>query len=247
MKAVLIGIGGVIVGAIGGYVVATSMSPASGTTSGVEGAEINLESDEDIVVYSTVYQLADEINNSDLGVRDDVFRRAISDALNGEEPVVSEIEVRDAYQRFQRAQQEKIQEEQAAQLEENLAAENAFFEEKQNEDGVEFTESGLAYKVLTAGDGPQPTASDTVRVHYKGTLLDGTVFDSSYDRGQPATFGVGQVIPGWTEALQLMKVGSKYELYIPHDLAYGVQGRPSIPPGATLVFEVELLGIEGEE
>ena len=123
MKAILIGLGGVIVGAVGGYVAATSMSPASGTTSGVEGAEINLESDEDIVVYSTVYQLADEINNSDLGVRDDVFRRAISDALNGEEPVVSEIEVRDAYQRFQRAQQEKIQEEQAAQLEENLAAE----------------------------------------------------------------------------------------------------------------------------
>ena len=109
--------------------------------------------------------------------------------------------------------------------------------------GVSVTDSGLQYRVLQEGTGVKPTTSDKVSVHYKGTLTDGTQFDSSYDRGQPATFGVTQVIKGWTEGLQLMAEGSKYEFVIPSELAYGAPGRPGIPPNSVLIFEVELLEV----
>ena len=121
---------------------------------------------------------------------------------------------------------------------------NAFLEENKAREGVVTTESGLQYEVLKKGDGPIPTAESTVKVHYHGTIIDGTVFDSSVERGEPAQFGVTQVIPGWTEALQLMPVGSKYKLYIPQDLAYGANPRPGvIKPYMALIFEVELLEI----
>ena len=114
------------------------------------------------------------------------------------------------------------------------------------QDGVKTLQSGLQYKVITEGKGKSPKASDTVTVNYAGTLIDGTEFDSSYKRGQPATFPVGGVIKGWTEALQLMKEGSKWQLVIPADLAYGEQGRPGIPPNAVLIFEVELVSIKAQ-
>ena len=127
---------------------------------------------------------------------------------------------------------------------ENLEAGNAFLEKNKKRKGVTVTESGLQYEILTEGTGPKPTAEDQVRVNYHGTLIDGTVFDSSVDRGEPAVFGVGQVIKGWTEALQLMPVGSKWKVYIPSDLAYGERGAGGeIGPNATLIFEVELLEI----
>jgi FKBP-type peptidyl-prolyl cis-trans isomerase FklB len=123
-------------------------------------------------------------------------------------------------------------------------AEIAYLAENGAKDGVTTTESGLQYEVINSGDGAQPTTADQVTVHYHGMLIDGTVFDSSVDRGQPATFGVTQVIKGWTEALQIMHVGDKWKLTIPANLAYGDQGAGGmIGPGATLVFEVELLGI----
>jgi FKBP-type peptidyl-prolyl cis-trans isomerase FkpA len=106
------------------------------------------------------------------------------------------------------------------------------------------TASGLQYRVITQGTGPRPTAADSVRVHYRGTLTDGTVFDSSYDRGEPISFSVGGVIAGWTEGLQLMPVGSTYEFVIPSNLGYGASGNGPIPPNATLIFQVELLAIE---
>ena len=116
--------------------------------------------------------------------------------------------------------------------------------ENAKKDGVVTTESGLQYEVLTKGSGASPTADDSVTVHYTGTLIDGTIFDSSVERGEPATFGVTQVIAGWTEALQLMSVGDKLRLVIPSDLAYGLRGAgPSIGPNSTLIFEVELLKI----
>lgn len=127
---------------------------------------------------------------------------------------------------------------------ENNKINSAFLEKNKTAPGVVTTASGLQYKILKAGTGSKPTSDQRVKVHYTGKLLDGKVFDSSVERGEPATFGVTQVIPGWVEALQLMTVGSKWELYIPSDLAYGPQGNQGIPGNSLLIFEVELLGIE---
>ena len=127
---------------------------------------------------------------------------------------------------------------------ENLEKGNAFLEQNKTREGIHVTDNGLQYEVLTEGTGSKPTADDQVRVHYHGTLIDGTVFDSSVDRGEPAVFKVGQVIPGWTEALQLMPVGSKWKIYLPADLAYGERGAGNdIGPNSVLIFEVELLEI----
>jgi len=126
----------------------------------------------------------------------------------------------------------------------NLEEGNAFLENNKTREGVQTTPSGLQYEVIQEGNGPKPAADDQVRVHYEGTLTDGTVFDSSIERGQPAVFGVNQVIPGWTEALQLMSVGSKWKIYVPSDLAYGPRGAGAdIGPNSVLIFEVELLEI----
>ena len=147
---------------------------------------------------------------------------------------------------------EKAQEEQMARQEEELRLQNrdvidagdAFMAENAEKEGVVTLPSGLQYEIITEGHGEIPTETDRVRVHYHGTLTDGTVFDSSVDRGEPSTFGVTQVIAGWTEALQLMPVGSKWRLYVPYDLAYGSADRGTIKPFSNLIFDVELLGIE---
>ena len=126
----------------------------------------------------------------------------------------------------------------------SIAAGKKFLEENKLKEGVITTESGLQYEVIKMGKGAKPTATDKVKVHYHGTLTDGTVFDSSVDRGEPITFALNQVIPGWTEGVQLMPVGSKFRFYIPQELGYGARQAGSIPPYSTLIFEVELLGIE---
>lgn len=131
--------------------------------------------------------------------------------------------------------------------EENAKKGQSFLEENKKKEGVKVTPSGLQYQVIKEGTGPKPTINDNVTTHYHGTLIDGTVFDSSVDRGQPASFPVSGVIPGWTEALQMMPVGSKYKLFIPAELAYGDRGAgPQIGPNTTLVFEVELISIDEE-
>ncbi len=156
----------------------------------------------------------------------------------------SEMSATDANAKFKDMMNEHKQQQDAIAKAEADATEKAFMEENKQDVGVVETASGLQYKVLTKGDGPIPVATDKVKVNYEGHLLDGTVFDSSYKRKEPATFKVNQVIKGWTEALCLMPVGSKWELYIPYSLAYGGRSAGQIPPYSTLIFTVELLSIE---
>lgn len=170
----------------------------------------------------------------------DAMVAAFSVASKGEEGAMTTEQADQIIRRFFESAGEK-----EGQL--NLEAGNAFLEENKSRDGVNTTASGLQYEVITEGTGPKPTADDRVRVHYHGTLIDGTVFDSSVDRGEPAVFGVTQVIPGWTEALQLMPVGSKWKIYLPSGLAYGERGAGAdIGPNTALIFEVELLEIVEE-
>jgi FKBP-type peptidyl-prolyl cis-trans isomerase FklB len=175
----------------------------------------------------------------------DVYSSGIKDALSGMKPQMSQEEIRAAItglqQRLQAAQQKELKEKAAKNLEES----KKFFAENQKKEGIKTLPSGLQYKVLTEGSGKMPKAEDTVTVHYKGILIDGTEFDSSYKRGQPATFQVNGVIKGWMEALQLMKEGSKWQLFIPSDLAYGERGAGrTIPPNSALIFEVELIAVK---
>jgi len=149
--------------------------------------------------------------------------------------------IREEYIAKRRAEAESERQEQAAA---NAAAGDKFLLENRSKEGVQVTDSGLQYKVIEMGDGPRPSASDRVTVNYRGTLLSGEEFDSSYARNQPMTFQLNQVIPGWTEGVQLMPVGSKFEFYIPPALAYGASGGGPIGPNSTLIFEVELLSIE---
>lgn len=175
----------------------------------------------------------------------DAFTIAFANSLKDEKLLIDDANkmVEEAAVKAQQANEAKKAEEMKAQYAEQVAEGDKFMAENKSKNGVITLPSGLQYKVLDMGTGERPTANDRVTVHYKGTLLDGTVFDSSYDRGEPATFGVGQVIKGWTEGLQLMPVGSKWILYIPYDLAYGNRDQGAIKPFSNLIFEVELIDI----
>ena len=175
------------------------------------------------------------------------FADGVSAVFEGAQPKMSYDEAKNVIRDFFMALEQKQNEAAAKMGEVNKAAGEAFLAENAKRAEVKTTESGLQYEVLAEGNGDKPVASDTVVVHYTGTLIDGTVFDSSVERGTPATFGVTQVIPGWVEALQLMQVGAKWRLYIPSDLAYGPRGAGgAIGPNATLIFDVELLQIAGK-
>jgi FKBP-type peptidyl-prolyl cis-trans isomerase len=168
----------------------------------------------------------------------------ISDALQGAPPRWTEEQLRPVRERFEQEMRQKAAGRMQQAVEQNSKQAEQFLAQHKQQPGVETLPSGLQYKVLQSGSGPSPTLTDKVRCHYRGTFIDGTEFDTSYG-GEPAEFGVNQVIPGWTEALQKMKVGDKWQLVVPADLAYGVEGRPGIPPNSLLIFEVELLGIPG--
>ncbi|MDC0325273.1 FKBP-type peptidyl-prolyl cis-trans isomerase [bacterium] len=193
--------------------------------------------------YSLGANYARNLQQNNLDVDLDMFLQGMKDYLKNES-LMNDEEIQSTTQEIGnlvREQRKALQELQAA---ENKEKGTAFLETNKTKEGVKTLGSGLQYKVIHEGSGPIPNASDKVRVHYKGTFMDGTEFDSSYKRNQPASFNVTGVIRGWTEALQLMKVGSKWQLFIPGDLAYGKAGNRNIPPNSTLLFEVELLGIE---
>jgi FKBP-type peptidyl-prolyl cis-trans isomerase FklB len=175
----------------------------------------------------------------------DAVKEGLSAMLSGAKPVLEQEEYSAVMQAFQAKMQAEQQAATAGKVAKNAVAQKEFLAKNKDVEGVITTDSGLQYIVLKEGEGDSPSADHTVKVHYEGKLLDGTVFDSSIQRGEPIEFGVGQVIKGWTEALQLMNVGSKYKLFIPSELAYGDRGAGNlITPGAMLTFEVELLGFK---
>jgi len=175
----------------------------------------------------------------------DILFQGLRDSQKSDKPLLGDEEIQKVMTQFQQDMMKAEQAKRMTQGQGNKAKEENFLKENAQKPGVKVTASGLQYKVITEGTGPLPKESDTVKVHYRGTLLDGTEFDSSYKRNQPAVFPLKGVIKGWTEALQLMKVGSKYQIFLPSSLAYGENGAGQIiGPNATLIFDVELLAIE---
>jgi FKBP-type peptidyl-prolyl cis-trans isomerase FklB len=224
-------------------------SPAAkaGTTTAKAPVPLTLNTQKDKASYAIGLNIGKSMHKDSVEVDPAILLRGLKDGLTGSKPLLTDDEARASMVALQADLRKKQEEKMLVQGEANKKAGEAFLAENKTKDGVVTLPSGLQYKILTEGTGPKPTATDTVVCNYKGTLLDNTEFDSSIKRGQPATFPISGVIKGWTEALQLMPVGSKWQLFIPSDLAYGARGGPGgggIGPNATLVFEVELMSIQ---
>jgi FKBP-type peptidyl-prolyl cis-trans isomerase FklB len=209
------------------------------------GSKAKLADGKEKLSYSIGVDVGRNLKQQGIDVDPDLLARGLKDILSGRKTLLTDDEVREVLMDFQKDLMVK-QQDHVRQISEKFRKEGeAFLDENGKKDGVVTLPSGLQYQVIEKGKGPSPKATHTVEVHYRGTLTDGTEFDSSYKRGTPATFPVNGVIAGWTEALQIMKVGSKWRLFIPAKLAYGERGAGrDIPPNAALVFEVELLGIK---
>ena len=230
-------------------------TPAGAATQHHAAAPLVLKTDKDKESYAIGLNIGKSIHRDGVEVDPNILSRGMKDALSGAKPALTDDEAKAVMMslqtrvRKQQAEQAQVAAEAAKKVgEANKAAGDAFLAANKTKEGVVTLPSGLQYKILTQGTGPKPTAADTVVCNYKGTLLDNTEFDSSYSRNQPLTIPVSGVIKGWTEALQLMPVGSKWQLFIPSDLAYGPQAKGPIGANSTLIFEVELLSIqEGKE
>ena len=206
---------------------------------------IALKSQKDKISYIIGLDIGNNLKRQGAEIDPDTLLRGMKDALSGSKPLLSEDEIREVTTAFRQEMAQKQAEVTKKLAEKNKSEGEAFLGENKKKEGVKILPSGLQYKVITEGSGRSPKESDTVTVNYKGTFVDGTEFDSSYKRGEPATFPVNGVIKGWTEALPLMKEGAKWQLFIPSSLAYGEAGAGNaIGPNATLIFEVELISIK---
>ena len=204
----------------------------------------SLDTDDQKASYGIGIQMGAQLAPAGAHLDMDAFMAGIKDGIDGSDPAVPQDELQVALQVLNEAVQAEEAERLGAEATANATEGAAFLAENASKDGVMVTESGLQYEILTEGEGATPGPADQVSIHYKGTLIDGTQFDSSYDRGQPAVFGVSGVIPGFSEGLQLMTVGSHFRFFIPSEIGYGANGsRPTIGPNATLIFEVEMLEI----
>ena len=211
---------------------------------GKEPAGTGLKTDKQKFSYTAGYQIGQNLKRQNLDLDSKAFNQGAQDAITNAKPRLKPEEMQAAVQ----AQQKKDMEKQEARAKKNLEAGQAFLEANKKKDGVKTLPSGLQYKVITEGKGKQPTAADTVVAHYRGTLINGTEFDSSYKRNEPATFPVQGVIKGWQEALPMMKEGAKWQVFIPAELGYGPQGAgAAIGPNETLVFDIELISVKGPE
>ena len=208
---------------------------------------LELKTEQDKLSYAYGQNIGKSLKRQGAQISPDIFVQAIQDAIAGKSEMKDKAMANTIFA-FQKKQLEKRKTEKTAAAKANAEKGAAFLAENAKKEGVKTLKSGLQYKVIKAGTGKTPTADDTVETHYKGTLIDGTEFDSSYKRGKPATFPVKGVIKGWTEALQLMQEGAKWQLFIPADLAYGKRGSPPrIGPDATLIFDIELLSIKNKK
>lgn len=210
-----------------------------------EAQAAGLTTPETRTAYAIGLQVGRSMKESPFPIDLEKMEQGIKDALGDTPPLLTPMEVQELLMSFRQQSMAAANDRKQKQGEENLKKASTFLEENKAKEGWKTTASGLQYKVIKEGEGTNPKESDTVKVHYRGTLTDGTQFDSSYDRGQPAQFGLSQVIAGWTEGLQLMKPGAKYQFAIPPDLGYGLNGPPTIPPNSVLLFDVELLEVVG--
>lgn len=208
---------------------------------------IELKSEQDKFSYALGMNISASVLQLPLEVNKDIIIQCVTDLLNGNQPQLEEKEYHQIMQDFQKKLQEIAAEQKKKVAEENAKISADFLAENAKKDGIKVTASGLQYEVIAEGDGASPKATDVVKVHYEGTLISGQIFDSSIKRGEPVEFPLNQVIPGWTEGVQLMKVGAKYRFFIPSALAYGEQGAGGmIAPNSALIFEVELLEIKSK-
>jgi len=221
------------------------MALAVAPAMGAEKAELKTQKEK--LSYALGMNMGGGLKTNSIEVDADILAQGLKDALAGKKTLLTEQEARETIMAVQKDIQAKMQEKMKTDAEKNKKEGDAFLGANKKKEGVKALTSGLQYKVMTEGKGASPKATDTVTVHYKGTLIDGTEFDSSYKRSEPASFPVNGVIKGWTEALQLMKEGAKWQLFIPANLAYGEQGRPGIPPNSVLIFEVELVKVGAKE
>jgi FKBP-type peptidyl-prolyl cis-trans isomerase FklB len=204
-----------------------------------------IRNENDRIGYSIGYQIGGDFRRQGVELRTDLVVKGIRDAVDGSNPLMTPEEMNRTLVELKRNFIAAQQEEARKAMEKYRAAGEAFLEGEAKKEGVVTLPSGLMYKVLNDGEGVSPKATDKVSVHYRGTLVDGTEFDSSYRRNQPATFNVNGVIRGWMEALQLMKPGANWQLFVPANLAYGDRGAgPAVPPGSALIFEVELISVD---
>jgi FKBP-type peptidyl-prolyl cis-trans isomerase FklB len=224
----------------------SSQAAKPGATVAKKPTVLTLTTQKQKASYAIGLNIGKSMHKDSVDVDPNILLRGMKDGLAGNKPLLTDDEARAAMVALQADLRKKGEEKMLIQGEANKKEGDAFLAENKSKEGVVTLPSGLQYKILKEGTGPKPAATDSVVCNYKGTLLDNTEFDSSYKRGQPATFPVSGVIKGWTEALQLMPVGSKWQLFIPPDLAYGTRGGPGggIGPNATLVFEVELMSIQ---
>jgi FKBP-type peptidyl-prolyl cis-trans isomerase FklB len=205
----------------------------------------SLKDQKEKISYIIGMDIGANFKKQSIEIDPDILAKGIKDGLSGAKPLLSETEAREIMTAFEKEMRARRETAQKTAGEKNKKEGEAFLAENKKKEGVKTLPSGLQYKVIKQGTGKKPAAADTVTTHYKGTLIDGTEFDSSYKRGNPASFQVSGVIPGWTEALQLMEEGSKWQLFVPPNLAYGERGAgQNIGPHATLIFEVELISIQ---
>lgn len=206
-----------------------------------------LETEKDKISYSIGYQVGGDFRRQQLEARPEVILQGIQDAMSGGQPHMTQTEMRATLSALGQRVAAERQQQQSRQSSETLEKGKAFMQENAGKEGVKTTASGLQYKVIKQGAGITPGKNDRVTVHYRGSLIDGTEFDSSYSRNKPATFGVSQVISGWTEALMMMQEGSEWQLFIPAELAYGERRVGRITPNSTLIFDVLLISVTAAE